>query len=61
MKKLLLILTLSAFSFAVFALENPSGGDTANENCDVSVVSTGGEPDATGGQPAPQPGGASGQ
>lgn len=56
MKKLLLILTLSAFSFAAFAQEQPSTGDTANENCDVAVVSTGGEPaDAGGPAGAPTP------
>jgi|GEM_PF-5450521 len=51
MKKLLLILTLTAFSLTAFAEGEAVTADTANENCDVAVVSNGGEADpaSTGG------------
>ena len=45
MTKLFLIAALMTLSLSAFAQEVASS-DTANENCDVSVVSTGGEPDA---------------
>lgn len=51
MKKLLLILTLSALSLTAFA-QQVDTPDAADENCDVSVVSGGGEPTESGGQPA---------
>ncbi len=44
MTKLFLIAALMTLSLAALAVENENG-DTANENCDVSVVPTGGEPD----------------
>ncbi len=53
MKKLLLILTLATLSLTAFAQENPSSADSADENCNVAVVSGGGEPTESGGQPAP--------
>jgi hypothetical protein len=43
-----------------FAQENPSSADSADENCNVAVVSGGGEPAESSGQTGTQDGAARG-